>query len=125
MSILSALRLAPHRVTFNWNGEIIDFSRWPADAFGRYTYTTRDRSASFSFELKPVGGVVRIYILDQPSYRGRPSDGHATHRIDIGARPFVCIRSDYQPTNVPDALSWAVYWAEETARYIRTGRAFS
>lgn len=126
MSLFSFLAGTPRRSSFAWNHTTIYFDTWADDAYGQYTYLTRDRSASFIFELKPVyGGTVRIFILQQPSYGRRASDGHSTHRIDIGGRPYICIADHLQPTNVPDALSWAVSWAEQTARYIRTGYRFS
>lgn len=115
-----------HELTFDWNGETIRFSNWDDQAYGTFHYTTRDGSFEFVFDLQPVGGEVRIYIIRQPSYRSRAEDGHSTHRLGIGSgRPYVCVEHGLKPTNVPDALSWAVYWAEQTAEYIRTGRAFS
>jgi len=115
-----------HDVTFDWNGDTIHFSNWDHHAYGTFHYTTRDRSCDFTFDLQPVGREVRIYIVQQPSYGSQPSDGHSTHRLGIGSgRPYVCIEGGLKPTNVPDALSWAVYWAEQTADYIRTGRAFT
>ena len=39
--------------------------------------------------------------------------------------PYVCVDGRFKPTNVPDALSWLVYWAEKTAHYIRSGQKFS
>ncbi|AGK57030.1 hypothetical protein HYPDE_26748 [Hyphomicrobium denitrificans 1NES1] len=130
MSLLDVLGLRSPaqstRTTFDWNGEIIDFSLWAPDAYGEYSYTTRDRSCTFTFDLKRVGAVIRIYILHQPSYGRRATDGHSTHRIGVLTdHPYICIGDRYQPTTVPDALSWAVYWSEKTAAYIRHGTSFS
>lgn len=129
MSLFDILGLrasSDERTTFDWNGQTIDFQTWPDDAFGEYTYMTRDRSCTFTFHLKPVRGVVRIYIVSQPSYGRRAADGHSTHRIGVNSEhPYVCIADRHQPSNVPDALSWAVYWAEKTAAYIRHGTSFS
>ena len=114
-------------VTFNWNGETIDFSAWADDAFGAFEYTTCNRQHRFNFELVPVDNIVRIYITDGPSYGNRPADGHSTHRHfdhNLGLH-YICIRHDLQPETVPEALTWAVGWAEGTSEYIRTGRAFS
>jgi hypothetical protein len=131
LRLLRAMRKGPvtdTRVTYDYNGETIDFSQWADDAYGIYYYTSRDGSAEFEFELWWTGYEVRIFILKQPSYQGRPNDGHSTHRLGLASNPpdpYVCIKPDLTPTNVPDALSWAIYWAEETVTYIRTGRAFS
>lgn len=128
----------PH-VTFDWNGHTIDFSDWDDDDYGEFEYTTRDGQYDFRFNLAPANIIdpdhdwwiedeVVIFILHQPGYEGRATDGHSTHRIDYPktGRKFVCVGRDQDPpTNVPDALSWAVYWAEETAEYIRTGASFS
>lgn len=112
-------------VSFDWNGETIRFSDWSDDDFGEYHYTTRDCRYDFEFELRPVGREVRVYILFHPDYGGRQDDPHSTHRLHDSYGEYVCVRNDLTPTNVPDALSWLVYWAEETGKYIDTGRAFS
>jgi hypothetical protein len=119
-------------VTFNWNGNLIRFDDWADDEFGQFDYQTRDGSCRFTFDLQPVPGSdeVRIYILDQPPYQGRDIDGHSTHRLmqhggPYHGSPYVCVEPGEEPTNVPDALSWLVYWSEKTAEYIRTGRKFS
>lgn len=113
------------RLGFDWNGTQIEFDQFRD--YGRYEYTARDRRHHFVFDLQPVGEEVRIYIVEQPPYpRGRATDTHSTHRIEPdSARPWVCVLDAEKPTNVPDAVSWMIYWAERTADYIRTGRAFS
>ena len=117
-------------VTFNWNGDVIRFDDWDDDQYGEFSYTTRDGQFEFSFDLQPVDDTVRIYILDQPSYDGRDNDGESTHRLTehegrYAGTLYVCVERGDDPTNVPDALSWLVYWAEKTSEYIRTGRKFS
>ena len=128
----------PH-VTFDWNGNTIDFSDWEDDDYGEFEYQTRDGRYDFRFNLVPakilkphddwwIEGEVVIFIVEQPSYEGRATDGHSTHRIKYkhDRRSFICIgRDEDPPTNVPDALSWAVYWAEKTGEYIRTANPFS
>jgi hypothetical protein len=116
-------------IAFNWNGQLIRFDDWDDEAYGQFDYQTRDGSYLFSLDLQPVSGSdeVRIYILEQPGYEGRDIDGHSTHRLlehDTG-RLYVCVDDKDPPTNVPDALSWLVYWAEKTGEYITTGRKFS
>ena len=112
-------------VTFDWNGHTISFAEWADDAYGLFNYTTRDYSCHFTFDLQPVGSEVRIYIIAQPLYGGRQSDGHSTHRLGLPDLPYVCVDSRLCPQTVPEALSWALYWAEQTAAYISTGRSFS
>ena len=113
-------------LTFDWNGEPIQFADWPHDAYGSYQYTTRNRRHHFEFDLEPVDGEVRIYITKQPSYRGRRSGGHPTHRKGLEhGKPYVCIDDGLEPDNVPDALSWLIYWAENTGDYIDTGKEFT
>ena len=116
------------RVTYDWNGETIDFSAWADDAYGNFYYTSRDGSAEFEFELWWTGSEVRIQIRKQPTYQGRCRCGECTHRLGLASDPpdpYVCVKGELAPTNVPDALSWTVYWAEETVTYIRTGIKFS
>ena len=117
-------------VSFDWNGQAIRFDDWADDEYGEFSYQTRDGAFDFFFDLQPVDDQVRIYILDQPSYDGRDNDGESTHRLmehsgDYAGHHYVCVHRGLEPTNVPDALSWLVYWAEKTAEYIRTGKKFS
>ena len=90
-----------------------------------FNYTSRagDR---FTFDIQPHGREMRAYIIDQPSYGNRPSDGHSTHRYGIDeGRPYVCVAEEHTPTNDRHAKDWAAYWAEGTSRYIRSGNPFS
>lgn len=112
-------------VTFDWNGETIRFNEWQKEDYGIYEYTTRDGQYYFVFDLKKVGSEVRIYIKEQPNYGSRDSDGHSTHRLSDDNGQYVCVRGDLEPNNVPDALSWLVYWSEETGKYLTSGSAFS
>jgi len=117
----------PNNLVFDWNGQDIRFDDWADNAFGRFDYTSRDLNFDFSFDIKEVGDEVRIYIVSQPSYGARSQDLHTTHRIWDRDRHmhYVCVDQDLEPGNVPDALSWMIYWAENTAEYIRSGRRFS
>lgn len=106
-------------------------ARHPQHADGttskRYEYRSHHVRHPFTFNLvKQSDGEVRIYILDGPSYGSRATDGHSTHRyFDHGNRPYVCIEQRLRPTNLHDARSWARYWADKTAQYVKTGRPFS
>jgi hypothetical protein len=101
--------------------------RRPHAPNGTYQYRPRHSRCPFTFNLvKQPDGEVRIYILSGPSYRSRPTDGHSTHRyVDQRNRRCVCIEHSLRPTNFRDAKSWARYWADKTALYIKTGRPFS
>lgn len=106
--------------------EPIDFSSWPDDAYGYYHYRSADGTCGFLFELAKIDGIVRAYIIEAPSYGSRADDGHSTHRVlPDDDDPYVCVKETLAPTNVPDCLSWAVYWAEQTTAYIHTGKRFS
>lgn len=115
------------RITFNWNGTEIPLHDWADDAFGIFDYETTNRRHSFKFSLEPDGHHVRIYILESPPYGLRATDGHSTHRYFDAERSlsYVCVRDDLQPNTVPEALSWMIFWAEQTGRYIDSGRGFS
>jgi hypothetical protein len=67
---------------------------------------------------------VRIYIVAQPSYRGRADDCHSSHRLwsGGGAPPHICIKASQQPTTLYQAQELAHRWARATDSYIRTGR---
>ncbi len=108
-------------VTFDWNGQTINFSHWADSPCGVYEYTTRNQKYYFKFDLVPIGSEIRIYILEQPGYGLRDNGGHATHRLQDAKGNYICILPEHKPTNVPDALTWLVDWSEKTARYIDTG----
>jgi len=79
---------------------------------------------SYRFRLRKVANSWRAYILEQPSYGARSSDGHSTHRYydsDL-KQHYVCF--DPLPTNEAEARSVAKRWAECNARYVRHGIAF-
>ena len=114
-----------YRLTYDWNGQTIDFSQWADDDYGIYEYTSRD-GYEFMFDLVWDGWRVKIRIVKQPSYESREIDGESTHRLGLDVDdPYVCVKAALSPTNVPDALSWMVYWAEKTSTYIRYGTKFS
>ena len=111
-------------------------------ADGRVTYTTyaslptnvyqwdywaKDQARShFRFELVPVGEGIRIYIVAQPPYQGRPTDSISTHRYqNENGRYYICVSRSSQPQTVAEAMTWYSYWSERTVEYIATGRAFS
>lgn len=73
----------------------------------------------FTFEWRPRDSSWRIYIDQQPAYRGRPEGAHPTHRYGLPGRPWICWTTaigSYQ-----DARAIAMQWAERTQRYITSG----
>lgn len=87
------------------------------------TYRTKSGRYYFRFSYeRQSDGEVRIYIVDQPSYRGRATGGHPTHRFDVDSRPYICFVPP--PTNLDDAIKVSKAWAERTDRYIETGERF-
>jgi len=87
------------------------------------TYRTKSGRSYFRFSYEDqYDGEVRIYILSQPSYRGRPSDCHSTHRYGVSSRPYICYEP--APTNQSDAIKISKAWAENTEKYIEYGRSF-
>lgn len=89
----------------------------------RLYYRTKDGRADyiFSFE-KQYNGTWRVYIVGQPSYQGRSTDDHSTHRISSGGRNYICWTSSIN--SLDDAKKVAAAWADKTQEYIRTGNRF-
>ncbi len=90
---------------------------------GTLVYYSLDGTAAFrfKFEVQPHGGI-RIYVLEQPGYRGRSEESIPTHRIFENGRKFICFEP--LPQTTEDARKVARAWAELTLRYIRTGERF-
>lgn len=90
---------------------------------GTLVYYSLNGTAAFrfKFEVQPRGGI-RIYVLEQPQYRGRSEESIPTHRIFDNGRTFICF--DPLPLTAEDARKVARAWAELTLRYIRTGERF-
>jgi hypothetical protein len=87
------------------------------------TYRTKSGKSYFRFSFeKHRNGEERIYILAQPSYRGRSTDGHSTHRYGLGSRPYICYEP--APKNRDEAINIAKAWAENTEKYIASGKKF-
>lgn len=87
-------------------------------------YRTQDGKADygFSIERQPAGGY-RVYIVSQPSYGTRDSDAHSSHRYTAGdGRRYICWEGTLKTKQ--DASNVAALWADNTQRYIRSGRTF-
>ena len=87
------------------------------------TYRTKSGRHYFRFSYeRQSDGEVRIYIVDQPSYRGRATGAHPTHRYGLDRRPYVCYEP--LPKNLDDAIKISKAWADRTEKYIETGERF-
>lgn len=90
----------------------------------RCYYRTSDGSADYGFSFEERSdGTWRAYIEQQPSYRGRAEDAHSTHRLSDGSRKYVCWTTPLH--SLEEAKQVASLWADETQKYIRTGRGFT
>lgn len=83
------------------------------------------RDYSFTFAL--IGTGWRVYINNSPDYGSRASSSVASHRLDIGVRPYICWSPAGQGHAVPiatlsEAQGVAALWADCTENYIATGR---
>jgi hypothetical protein len=86
-------------------------------------YRTRDRQADYYFGFEEfTDGTFRIYILEQPGYRGRDDSSHATHRLSDSGGRFICWDSPIH--GLDDAKRVAAAWADATQKYIRDGTRF-
>lgn len=86
-------------------------------------YRTKDGSELYTFKYVLVNGKIEVDIVSQPSYNGRGSGSHATHRLNSkrGGKK-ICITPKYAPTNITSAKNISAEWAELTHIYIKTGK---
>lgn len=90
---------------------------------GTTVYRSEDGTTYFRFSIAHVqDGLYRVYILEQPGYRGRRDDGHTTHRYFGDENPYICW--DGRMATIGDARGVAQEWSELTLRYIRYGIRF-
>lgn len=89
----------------------------------RASYRTLDGAANYVFAFEEQSdGTWRVYIERQPSYQGRATGAHSTHRLSDGNRKYICWT---QPLlSLTAAKQVAAVWADKTQEYIRTGRTF-
>jgi len=115
--------MAFHRMPNTWRLDLLDFATRHIDAFGIYEFTPRNHRHFFRFDIQPVGAVSRVFIVSQPDYGPRAADLLTTHRAkNPDGRIYVDIHPDQEPWEVPEALAWALLWAEQTSVYIDSGR---
>jgi hypothetical protein len=86
-------------------------------------YRTKDGQADYEFSFeRRSDGQWRAYILSQPSYRGRPTDSHSTHRLSDSGRKYVCWDT---PIRTSESLKTVVAkWSDSTQDYIKYGVRF-
>jgi hypothetical protein len=88
-------------------------------------YRTRDGRAHFTFQFHEVGGHYEVDIVDMPSYGGRDSSLHNTHRLPSDRGGYkVCIGGESSVRSLEQARRWAKSWSEETWKYIKHGEQF-
>ncbi len=85
-------------------------------------YRTKDGRADYQFSFEQSGGDWKAFIVSQPSYRGRPTGCHPTHRLTQNGRHYVCWTNPLR--SLEEAKQVAALWADETQKYIRTGKQF-
>lgn len=86
-------------------------------------YKTKDGETNYQFSFEEQSnGEWRAYIEWQPSYRGRSTDNHSTHRFPDAARMYVCWENSLD--SLSEAKQVAALWSDCTQEYIRTGKRF-
>ncbi len=89
------------------------------------TYRTNDGRALFTFMfVEETGGNWRVDIQSQPSYGGRDSGLHASHRLSSSSARTghkICFDRPECANNYSKAKSYAETWAEATWAWIRDG----
>ena len=75
-------------------------------------------------------GTVRIYLEGEPSYGLQNKDSRTTHRWPadkdgFSHPPYICIKDEFKPRSIEDAMKMAHDWADRTLRYIQTGVSIS
>lgn len=87
------------------------------------TYRTKCGTGIYKFRYVDLGDFFEIDILEQPSYNGRPSGGHASHRLpsDRGGEK-ICLAPGHEPKTIDQAKKVSIEWADLTQTYINTGR---
>lgn len=75
---------------------------------------------TFRFTWIPSQDTWRIFIERQPQYGSRATGAHATHRLGLPNRPFICWTD--RLGSYEAAQKVAAMWADSTQRYIATGQ---
>lgn len=94
-------------------------SVFPEQGAGQIEHITSYGQA-FTFDIQRSGYGYDAVILSQPAYGSRSNGLHETHRLP-GPNGHAKICFARQPTDLPTTIALAVWWAECTSKYIRTG----
>lgn len=117
-------RVLSERIFRRWRGNRERFLASEAQrGIHYYKYPVRcgPVTKTFRFKYVKINDSWRAYILGHTYYFGRNASAHATHRIyDNGY--YICW--DRPVAYLDDMVSISEKWAEETLRYIRTGKGF-
>lgn len=88
-----------------------------------YTPKCRGRDGErYNFEVEETPTTFRIYIVRQPSYRGRDTSLHATHRLMEDGRYYICWAGNIRSSSHVHGV--IKLWVHLTEKYIRTGARF-
>ncbi|AGX88736.1 hypothetical protein [Candidatus Symbiobacter mobilis] len=88
-------------------------------------YRTKSNAIDYKFQFVTTpNGTERAYIVSQPSYQGRPTDAHSTHRYYDSARDQHYICFDPEPRSRDTIKKIASQWAENTESFRREGKRF-
>lgn len=104
--------------SYNSRSSVVSGTSRPSDSDSlsrALTYRSRDGSAFFRFRFTPLGGDIRIYILEYPG----SGSCHVLHDTQ-GA--YICWSGAIRSMAAAKAV--AAIWAEATLVYQRTGRTF-
>ncbi|MDV4159321.1 hypothetical protein [Rhizobium brockwellii] len=94
-------------------------SAFPEHGSGEIDHST-SHGQSFTFAIYPNGIGYDAVIVSQPGYGSRSSGLHDTHRLP-GPNGYAKICFAKQPQDLQTTVALAIWWAECTSRYIRTG----
>ncbi|MCC6348312.1 MAG: hypothetical protein IT347_01810 [Candidatus Eisenbacteria bacterium] len=117
VGLLAALAAASNNDSRN---SVVSGSSRSSDSDGwsrTLTYRSRDGSSFFRFRFTPIGGDIRIHILELPN----PRVG-SCHVLHDAQGLYICWSTAVRSMAAAKAV--ALMWAEATLIYQRTGRSF-
>jgi hypothetical protein len=91
------------------------------------TYKTRNGKGEYTFGFRNEGGRIEVDIEATPSFNGRPTDGHSTHRLpssQAATGTKICFAQPETVRTMEQAKRFAQGWAESTQDYIEKGKRF-